>query len=326
MTEEKPKLTPEQKVQLTIKQIQEIVATNPDPKSFDDRIVENFDLFWKNEEFFSLPTTIIGRVLQTSSKILTPAEANRALKLHMKYLGPAGINLLMFINCGNISGGEGIEALQGLEGLPIISQLTTQPFLQPAPSKSLRVQDLEADINKLKNSIAMQNKKIQENGARAEDLKNQVEELEKFKKQNKSWPQEYKELKDKYIYDKKLNEKLTADEKKWKIAAFTKPVLEPKNFISDIFQAIEAGDAESVYYIIETDEKSVNKERDGDMLDTWTPLLLACKVGNFEIVKMLVEHGADVNRRVQHGTPLSYASKTGTGIYQYLIDNGATRE
>ena len=61
-----------------------------------------------------------------------------------------------------------------------------------------------------------------------------------------------------------------------------------------------------------------------------TPLIQACKKGNFEIVKILVENGADVNQEEtkMHSTPLVCALKANREdmrfeIAYYLMENGA---
>ena len=316
-------------VQLAKKAIQQVlnsVQQNPDPKSFDERIAKNIDLFLSIDEFFKLPTSLIGRVLKISNKILTPQEANRALRLHIKYNGSAGLGLIMHLDIGNVSGGEALEALRGLDDVPIIHQLCTQQFLGPPPEKSLRVQDLEEQNEKLKKTILAQNKRYMEQKMQAEELQKDLKKLEAYKKRNPDWPREYKILTEKYKEVEQFNEQLQKENEKWKNAAFTKPLLKPKNFIDNIFRAIDKNDYASVEYLVESTPSLVNATEDGDLLETWTPLLLACKHGHLAIVKLLVEHGADVNRREPHGTPLSYASKTGQEVEKYLIEHGATRE
>lgn len=64
---------------------------------------------------------------------------------------------------------------------------------------------------------------------------------------------------------------------------------------------------------------------------SWTPLLLAIEKGNFIAVKMLVEAGADINKKaspryfkVEEHSPLSYAVKLGIPrIIEFLIQCGA---
>lgn len=64
-------------------------------------------------------------------------------------------------------------------------------------------------------------------------------------------------------------------------------------------------------------------------LDTKYPLSVACRNGNIEIVKLLVERGADVNNN-DGWTALSYAymkySENWYEIAVYLIENGASLE
>jgi len=59
--------------------------------------------------------------------------------------------------------------------------------------------------------------------------------------------------------------------------------------------------------------------------DGMTPLLYACKWNNFELVKMLVEHGANVQKSDKNGsTALSIARVNGNNqIANFLLENGA---
>jgi ankyrin repeat protein len=59
--------------------------------------------------------------------------------------------------------------------------------------------------------------------------------------------------------------------------------------------------------------------------DGMTPLLYASKWNNPELVKLLVEHGANINARSKDGnTALSIAQTNGNGpIYYYLLEHGA---
>lgn len=326
MSFSKNQLTAAQKVQQTIDQIKESMKQNPDPKSFDAKIIKSLELYLQNEEFFSLPTKLIGRVLREANRILTPAEANRALKLHLKYQGPPGLGLLMLLNCGTISGGEVLEALEGIEGFPLITQLLTQPFLDPAPPKNLRVQGLEAENEKLKQTISNQYRKYQLNTVEIENLEKDAVKIDAYKKRNPTWIAEFKILKEKWIEVKTENEYLKKENTKWKELAFTKPLEKPKNFIPDIFKAVEAEDLASVEYLVKSDPKQANLQQDDEMLAEWTPLLIACKIGNLDMVKILVEAGADVNFKSSHGSPKFYASKYGNIITDYLTEHGATRE
>jgi len=61
--------------------------------------------------------------------------------------------------------------------------------------------------------------------------------------------------------------------------------------------------------------------------DGMTPLLYASKWNNFELVKLLLEHGANINAKAKDGnTALTTAQTNGnTLIYNYLIEQGAGR-
>ncbi len=64
----------------------------------------------------------------------------------------------------------------------------------------------------------------------------------------------------------------------------------------------------------------------------WTPLIVACYAGSLEVVKYLVELGADVNRPNRKGTtPLMYAkdayfSGRCKNIFNILVKHGADLE
>jgi hypothetical protein len=59
--------------------------------------------------------------------------------------------------------------------------------------------------------------------------------------------------------------------------------------------------------------------------DGMTALLYACKWNNFEITRLLVENGADINARTADGnTALTMAAANGNSeIYNYLVEHGA---
>jgi hypothetical protein len=62
-----------------------------------------------------------------------------------------------------------------------------------------------------------------------------------------------------------------------------------------------------------------------DKADGMTPLLYASKWENFEMVKLLTEHGANINIQAANGdTALSLARKNNNdAIYNYLVEHGA---
>lgn len=60
----------------------------------------------------------------------------------------------------------------------------------------------------------------------------------------------------------------------------------------------------------------------------FTALILASTYGRLEIIKYLVENGADVNKGKDHGSPLSHAVNPSSGelnleVVTYLVENGA---
>lgn len=84
---------------------------------------------------------------------------------------------------------------------------------------------------------------------------------------------------------------------------------------SPLYQAIENNDIEKI-------EKLV---KEGEALHTSKPLILAIQKNNFDIVKLLVENGVDINARDSYGqTPLMYAAaKNYCHILKYLLAHNA---
>jgi len=56
-----------------------------------------------------------------------------------------------------------------------------------------------------------------------------------------------------------------------------------------------------------------------------TPLIISCKKGNLNIVKLLVDNGADINKKNKYGdTPLTISCEKGNfDIIKYLVEKGA---
>ena len=113
-----------------------------------------------------------------------------------------------------------------------------------------------------------------------------------------------------------------------------------RQYAQNLNKAIEAEDFEAVRQIIAECPDSVNTYPtvapgwwQAEMLMTtiYYPLSEACKSGNLEMVKLLVESGADVNSHNPDWyvvTPLHVTLLYGKGewydIVMYLIDNGAS--
>jgi len=62
---------------------------------------------------------------------------------------------------------------------------------------------------------------------------------------------------------------------------------------------------------------------DKSYADGMTALLYAVKWGNLELVKLLVEYGADINARARDGNTAVSMARDNTQIYNYLLENGA---
>jgi ankyrin repeat protein len=86
-------------------------------------------------------------------------------------------------------------------------------------------------------------------------------------------------------------------------------------------KAIEAGDIKLVSKLLDKDNEIVNKR-----VDSVTPLQYAIFYRKFEIAKLLIKYGADVNAKGYRNNvpPLSSAAMRGeVGFMKLLFDNGA---
>jgi len=93
---------------------------------------------------------------------------------------------------------------------------------------------------------------------------------------------------------------------------------------TNLFEAISNGDINSIKLLV---EKGVDVNCVDDCFGA-TPLMMACTDGNnVEIVKYLVQNGADVNKRCYGDTPLETAFQAGEwGIVVELTNIGANLE
>lgn len=84
--------------------------------------------------------------------------------------------------------------------------------------------------------------------------------------------------------------------------------------------SIEYGNLEMIKYLLEKGADINVKNEDGS-----TALMTASMYGNLEIIKYLIENGADINAKDNDGsTALIYASKWGNlETVEYLVKNGA---
>ena len=96
---------------------------------------------------------------------------------------------------------------------------------------------------------------------------------------------------------------------------------QPTNYQPVIWTAAESGDIDSVKYTLFKYPQCVNKP---DLIKQ-TPLHWAARSGRYEMCKLLIEKGADVNAKSNDGsTPLHWAAIKGQPrICKLLLDNGA---
>jgi len=89
----------------------------------------------------------------------------------------------------------------------------------------------------------------------------------------------------------------------------------------ELIEAIRSGDAGRVEGLLDADPSLVGARTP----DGYTPLHLAVASRRFEVVKLLVESGAEVDtRREGGGTPLHSAAQNGDAqLVEFLLEHGA---
>ena len=100
--------------------------------------------------------------------------------------------------------------------------------------------------------------------------------------------------------------------------------VEKQDLIPPLFIAINLDHFEVVKLLVERDRAIVNEETTLDGFQQQTPLMLATQKGNLQIVKLLLENGASVDKQEEVLTPLMFASNRGDlEIVKLLLENGA---
>ena len=128
--------------------------------------------------------------------------------------------------------------------------------------------------------------------------------------------------------------------KKWKALLTSKSLQETRYFVfeeeivdeeRELQTAIEGGDSKKVKELLSCGVLDVNRlgdHDDGYGSETWIPLCHAADYDRREIANIMLELGADPNRRDQYGeTPLHRAAIHGFAeMIQILVDKGADME
>jgi ankyrin repeat protein len=98
---------------------------------------------------------------------------------------------------------------------------------------------------------------------------------------------------------------------------------------TEMFRAIRSGDVDEVMRLLDTDPTLLEKQgigRENLPRENMTPVILASSVGKLDMVKLLVERGANIHATASDsgGTALHYAAEEGhKEVVVYLLDNGA---
>ena len=117
---------------------------------------------------------------------------------------------------------------------------------------------------------------------------------------------------------KNLNEQFQSNQNTEVNMVSRKKPEKPKDFEPNIFEACKEGKLESVKWLIEEENVSVNS-KDGMKLKTL--LHYACECGHLSIVEYLISKGATMSPDEKQNYPIHYACKNGhLHVVQYLIE------
>ncbi|EAY04868.1 hypothetical protein TVAG_287820 [Trichomonas vaginalis G3] len=303
----------------TISTIIDVSRYNKNPTDYDERILEDIHEFIKNDKFFKIPLVVILRSFKNTKELFTVDECIRICSMTIKNYDYNGLQVLAYLKCTETDGKSAHAILKGIN-----TPLTNAIFIHPFEKMEIQedTTDLERKRRKLQYEVAENGRKYKAITDSVEEMQKNIEILTKYKENAEKWPG----VKEKYEKQVELIEEENAELEEsicqWKPAAM-KEMQKPKDYIEDIFDAIECDDALSVIYNLQTNSKSVNQEKLFDD-ETWYPLMYACKLGNLPIVKVLITYGADVNKGQWQGNPLSIAQENKfKEIVEYLKDHGA---
>ena len=114
---------------------------------------------------------------------------------------------------------------------------------------------------------------------------------------------------------------ITTLKSKLEYLAGLNPVEKPHVCESNICDACEKGDFESVRFLIEREKVNIDTKNESGV----TPLICACSSGNLQIAEYLINKGANINLCDDDwNTPLHIAARGGhLDIVKCLVENGA---
>jgi len=90
----------------------------------------------------------------------------------------------------------------------------------------------------------------------------------------------------------------------------------------DLLKAVEDGDVEAAQNAMKNGADVDAEVIDGDMKD-WTVLMVAAFYGHADVIKLLLDHGADVNAKTSKGSTALMAAAEHVDVVKLLLDHGA---
>lgn len=163
-------------------------------------------------------------------------------------------------------------------------------------------------------------------------IRNEVNsKFESITKENNELNRRILEIKDELISQgaaRFILDRLQKDNKKFKNEILNKissliPPEKPLLYNENLLDAIEKNDHQSVKWAIHDNPLLINMKCPD--LNNATPLHIASKFGDVDIVRTLISKGASVNRKdAENETPLFYAAKfNNADVLTYLLNHGA---
>ena len=314
--------TIDQWVNDTISTVKDVCRYAHDTTDYDERIIEDIHQFVKNERFYTLELSIICRTIQNSHEQFSASECKQIIKETLKNHGDQGMQVFYILQATQLNPDELLDVISVIDS-PITNAIVKHPFMPS--TKEEDTSELQKEINSNREQVAQINRTVQKFTQETSELQRKKEELTIYMEKGEKWTEIKQTIEEKIETYQTKNIELQESIEIYKPAAM-KEMEVPKNFVDNIIDACQQNNIESVIYLLQKDKSLANTETTIDG-ETWTPLMLCSKEGNFNIVKVLVTNGADVNYSQWHGSSLSYAKENNhEDIVDFLVEHGAKEE
>ena len=312
----------EQWVEDTISTVRDVCKHSHNTTDYDERIIEDIHEFVKNPKFFTLELPIICRTIKNSNQQFSTTECKQIISETLKNYGDKGMEVVYILQTTQLNSEELLDVISVINS-PITNAIVNHPFMPSTVEEDTSA--LEKEISENTQAAQQIKQTVIKYSQETLELQRKKEELTTYKQKGENWSEVKQTIEQEIVKYKAHNVELTESIHVYKPAAMESMEV-PDNFVDDIIEACKQNNIESVLYLLQKDKSLANLEVTKDS-ETWTPLMVAAKEGNFEIVQILTTYGANVNVHEWHGSVLSYAEESHSEqVVQFLKSHGAKED